>query len=82
MNESIPIVNQQQQEDEQKTEKKKRNSRGTRRQQRYRAKQRLLELCELASAQAAAIDVMKIDQQLLEDVRNFLCTCNIYIYIN
>jgi hypothetical protein len=30
----------------------KQNNRGTRRQQKYRAKQKLLQLCELASAQA------------------------------
>jgi hypothetical protein len=34
--------------------KKKNNGRGTRRQQRYRAKQKLLELCELASAHTVA----------------------------
>ena len=32
---------------------KKKEHRGTRRQQRYRARQKLLQLCELASAQAA-----------------------------
>ena len=37
------------------TTKKKNNSRGTRRQQRYRAKQKLLELFELSSAHAAVV---------------------------
>ena len=37
--------------------KEQNNGRGTRRQQRYRAKQKLLELCELASAHTAAVVV-------------------------
>ena len=39
------------------TTKKKNNGRGTRRQQRYRAKQKLLELCEVASAAHAPVVV-------------------------
>ncbi|CAF1500166.1 unnamed protein product [Adineta steineri] len=41
---------------------KKKNHRGTRRQQRYRAKQKLWQLCEIASAQAA--HAMEIEENL------------------
>jgi hypothetical protein len=37
------------------TNTSKQKKRGTRRQQRYRAKQKLLQLCELASAQAGNV---------------------------
>ena len=54
MNESIVELENTRDKNEDEQVKTK-NKRGTRRQQRYRAKQKLFELCQLASAQQATI---------------------------
>lgn len=55
-------------------EKKKKNSRGTRRQQRYRAKQKLWQLCELASAQQAAVTDVNIDIRIEDEMGHIVET--------
>lgn len=52
------------------TGEKTKNNRGTRRQQRYRAKQKLWQLCELASAQKAPVVDVNIDIHIVDEIGN------------
>ena len=55
---------------EKTTEEKKKNSRGTRRQQRYRAKQKLWQLCEVASARQVSVADVNIDIHIVDEMGN------------